>query len=68
MARQVTTVTGATSIHVHCEFTDKSGRLLLARDVNGKVWFLGGNLKATYDFAKKAASIARMNVSPKAAS
>jgi hypothetical protein len=68
MARQVTTVAGATSIHVHCEFTDKSGRLLLARDVNGKVWFLGGNLKATYDFAKKAASVARENVSTKAGS
>jgi hypothetical protein len=64
MARQVTTVTGATSIHVHCEFTDTNGNLLLARDINGKVWFLGGNLKATYDFAKKAASVAHQNVSP----
>jgi hypothetical protein len=64
MARQVTTVTGATSIHVHCEFTNTNGNLLLARDINGKVWFLGGNLKATYDFAKKAAGVARENVSP----
>jgi hypothetical protein len=63
MARQVTTVTGATSISVHCEFTDKDGQLLLARDVNGKVWFLGGNLKATYDFAKKATGVARKNFS-----
>ena len=59
MARDVTTVAGATSITVHCEFTDQDGQLLLARDVKGKVRFFGGNLKATYDFAKKAASVAR---------
>jgi hypothetical protein len=63
MARQVTTVTGATSISVHCEFTGEDGQLLLARDINGKVWFLGGNLKATYDFAKKAARVAHSNFS-----
>jgi hypothetical protein len=36
MARQVTTVSGATAITVHCDFTDKDGRLLLARDIKGK--------------------------------
>jgi hypothetical protein len=64
MARQVTTVAGATSIKVHCEFTDKDGQLLLTRDINGKVLFFGGNLKATYDFAKKAASVTHKNFSP----
>jgi hypothetical protein len=64
MARQVTTVAGATSISVHCEFTDKDGQVLLARDVSGKVRFFGGNLKATYDFAKKAANVAHKDVSP----
>jgi len=63
-ARQVTTVAGATSIRVHCEFTDKNGQLLLARDINGRVRFFGGNLKATYDFAKKAANVTHENVSP----
>lgn len=58
-ARQVTTVAGATSITVHCRFTDANGHTLLERDVKGKVRFFGGNLKATYDFAKKAAGIAR---------
>lgn len=66
MARQVTTVAGATSITVHCEFTDKNGQLLLARDVKGKVQFFGGNLRATYDFAKKAANVAHENFSPAA--
>ena len=56
-ARQVTTVAGATSINVHCQFTTTAGQTLLERDVNGKVRFFGGNLRATYDFAKKAARI-----------
>jgi hypothetical protein len=62
-ARQVTTVTGATSITVHCQFTRPDGTSLLERDVNGKVRFFGGNLKATYDFAKKAAHVAQENFS-----
>ena len=68
MARQVTTVSGQTSIRVHCEFTDKDGQMLLARDINGKVLIFGGNLRATYDFAKKAASVAHQNVTPVAGS
>lgn len=61
MARQVTTVSGKTSIDVHCQFTDKTGKVLLERDLNGKVMFFGGNLRATYDFAKKAAKLAHDN-------
>jgi hypothetical protein len=61
--RQVTTVAGATSITVHCQFTNADGRPLLARDVNGKVRFFGGNLRATYDFAKRASRVARENFS-----
>jgi len=62
-ARQVTTVAGATSITVHCQFTSLDAKPLLTRDVNGKVRFFGGNLKATYDFAKKAAHAAHENFS-----
>jgi hypothetical protein len=61
MARQVTTVTGKTSIDVHCQFTDKGGKSLLEQDLNGKVMFFGGNLRATLDFAKKAAKLAHDN-------
>ena len=57
-ARQVTTVAGATSITVRCQFSDRDGHTLLEQDVTGKVRFLGGNLRATYDFAKKASRIA----------
>jgi hypothetical protein len=64
-ARQVTTVAGATSITIHCQFTSPDGKPLLERDVNGEVRFFGGNLKATYDFAKKAAHLAGENfISP----
>jgi hypothetical protein len=63
-ARQVTTVAGATSITVHCQFTSPDAKPLLERDVNGKVRFFGGNLKATYDFAKKAAHAVHENFSP----
>jgi hypothetical protein len=57
-ARQVTTVAGATSISIHCQFADAEGKTLLEQDVTGKVSFFGGNLRATYDFAKKASRIA----------
>jgi hypothetical protein len=57
-ARRVTTVAGATSITIHCEFKNPDGKVLLEKDVNGKVWFFGGNLRATYDFAKKTARAA----------
>ena len=62
-ARQVTTVAGATSISVHCQFTNTEGQPLLERDVIGNVRFFGGNLRATYDFAKKASRIAHENFS-----
>jgi hypothetical protein len=62
-AREVTTVSGATSITIHCQFTRPDGTSLLERDVNGKVRFFGGNLRATYDFAKKAAHVANENFS-----
>jgi hypothetical protein len=64
--RQVTTVAGATSISVHCAFTNKDGKLLLERDIKGNVRFLGGNLRATFDFAKKTAQVAHENFSPNA--
>lgn len=57
--REVTTVAGETSIRIHCIFSDKDGKTLLEADVTGKVRFFGGNLRATYDFAKATTKIAR---------
>jgi hypothetical protein len=59
--RQVLTVAGATQIKVHCQFTDKSGKSELEQDVTGNVRFLGGNLRATFDFGKKVAEIVVQN-------
>jgi len=61
--REVTTVTGETSIKIHCIFSYKDGKTLLEADVTGKVRFFGGNLRATYDFAKATTKIARENFS-----
>jgi hypothetical protein len=61
--REVTTVAGETSIKIHCVFSDKNGKTLLEADVTGKVRFFGGNLRATYDFAKATTKIARDNFS-----
>ena len=63
--RQVTTVAGKTSITLLCQFRDQAGTSLLERKIEGKVQFFGGNLKATQDFATKAANVAEENFSPK---
>ena len=65
--REITTIAGATSMTLRCEFTDKDGNSVLERDITGKVRFFGGNLKATYDFAKEAAKVAGKNFSSAAA-
>jgi len=57
--REVTTVSGSTSLTLAVHITDHSGQTLVERDVKGKVRFLGENLRATYDFSKKVAIIVR---------
>jgi len=55
--REVTTVTGSTKMTLNVHITDHAGQTLVDRDVQGKVRFLGENLRATYDFSKKVAKI-----------
>ena len=55
--REVTTVTGATSIKVKIQFTSRDGQVLREKIVEGKVRFYGENLRATYDLAKKVAAV-----------
>ena len=62
LERNLTTVGGATSITVHCRFTDKEGKVLLERDITGNVRLFGDNLKATTDFAKKVAKVANHHI------
>jgi hypothetical protein len=55
--REVTTVAGATSIKVKVQFTSREGKVLLEKDLEGKVRFYGENLRATQDLAKKVAAL-----------
>jgi hypothetical protein len=55
--REVTTVSGATSLKMKVVFTSPDGKPLMARDLEGKVRFYGENLRATYDLAKKVANV-----------
>ncbi len=57
--REVITVAGATSIRVKVRFTSREGKVLLEKDVAGKVRFYGENLRATYDLAKKVAAVVK---------
>ena len=57
--REVTTVTGSTSLTLNVHITDHGGQTIVDRDVQGRVLFLGENLRATYDFSKKVANIVR---------
>jgi hypothetical protein len=55
--REVTTVAGSTSIKMKVQFTSRDGKVLLEKDLEGKVRFFGENLRATYDIAKKVAAV-----------
>ena len=55
--REVTTVSGATSIKVKIQFASRDGKVLREKIVEGKVRFYGENLRATYDLAKKVAAV-----------
>jgi len=57
--REVTTVSGSSSIVLKVHITDHAGQTLVDRDVEGKVRFFGENLRVTYDFSKKVAAIVR---------
>jgi len=60
-ARQVTTVAGATKIKVRVQVSNRDGRMIIDRDVDGNVRFFGENLRATYNFAKGVAKLIKQN-------
>jgi hypothetical protein len=60
--REVTTFTGFTSMTLNVHITDHAEQPLVDRDVQGKVRFLGENLRATYDFSKKVAKIVQESI------
>jgi hypothetical protein len=55
--REVTTVSGSTKMTLNVHITDHAGQPIVDREVDGKVRFLGENLRVTYDFSKKVAKI-----------
>ncbi len=65
--RAVTTIAGKTSIKVKMQVENHDGHVLLDHDLEGKVRFFGGNLRATFDLSKKVANVVRENLqTPKA--
>lgn len=59
--REVTTVAGATTVSLGVQVSSREGKLLVDREVEGRVRFFGGNLRATNDFSKKVAAILRQS-------
>jgi hypothetical protein len=59
--RGATTVKGWTSLKVKVTITDHTGKTLVDEEIQGRVRFIGDNLDATNDFAKKAASVVYAN-------
>jgi len=59
--RQVITVAGKTSIKVHMQLVNQDGKVLLEKDIEGKVRFMGENMRATFDLAKKIAHTLKDN-------
>ena len=58
--REVTTVAGATTIKTNVQMVTRDGRVVVDREVEGKVRFFGENLNATSDFAKNVAEMIRL--------
>lgn len=53
--RAVTTVSGATKLTVKSELCTRDGRIVFERTVDGKVLFVGSNLRATHNLARNVA-------------
>lgn len=67
MERQVITVAGKTSIKVHVEVVNLEGKVLVEKDLEGKVRFFGENMRATFDLAKAIARTLKDNFQKPAA-
>jgi hypothetical protein len=59
LQRELTTVTGGTTVDVTATVAARDGRVLFQNDLSGKVRFFGENLGATNDVAKRIAKLLR---------
>ena len=57
MRRELTTVSGGTTVDVTTTVAGRDGRVLLTSDLSGKVRFFGENLRVTNDLAKRIAKL-----------
>ena len=62
--RAVTTITGATKLKVHFQLITRTGFVVLERTVEGNVWFIGDNLRATNKVANNTAKILKRSILP----
>ena len=66
--RAVTTVTGATKLTVRTQLSTRDGKVVLERQVNGNVRFMGSNLRATHNLARNIAKTIKKSSLPEPAS
>jgi hypothetical protein len=59
LRRELTTVTGGTTVDVTTTVAARDGHVLLQNDLSGKVRFFGENLGVTNDLAKRIAKVLR---------
>jgi hypothetical protein len=62
--RAVTTVSGATKLKVKSQLCTREGHIVLERELNGNVRFLGGNLRATHNLAHNVAGAIKQSTLP----
>jgi hypothetical protein len=65
--RAVTTVSGATKLKVRTQLCTRKGHVVLERELNGNVRFLGGNLRATHNLAHNVAGAIKESTLPEPA-
>jgi hypothetical protein len=65
--RAVTTVKGATKLNVRIQLVTREGHVVLENVVDGKVRFIGGNLRATHNLAHNVALTLKRSTLPEQA-
>jgi hypothetical protein len=62
--RAVTTISGATKLKVRSQLSTREGQIVLERELNGNVRFIGGNLRATHNLAHNIAAAIKQSTLP----
>jgi hypothetical protein len=62
--RAVTTVSGATKLTVRSQLCAQDGHVIVERTVDGKVRFMGSNLRATHNLARNVAKAIKQSSLP----